>query len=147
MSGVSFEKYDAAWWRGQHLHSGTRYWLVPDRNVITRVLEIAGNEDGKPLTQQQRLAAAVMAFGALTHANYDPEIALLEAADHHGRGALFDEMDLWLSFQNVSAAVYVDMRDCWTRQPNNGAESLHFDSKRSLDTDTSKDCEGLVRNV
>ena len=81
MGGLSFNRYDPFWWWGQHFHGGTTYWIILDRNIVTRVFELA-EKNNEPLHPQQRLAAAIMAFGSLTHAYYDPFVALMEAAAH-----------------------------------------------------------------
>lgn len=80
--------------------------LLPDRNIVSR---LAKATIGGPVDDQQRVAAAVLAFAQCLDISIEPSIAFHELAPTHGNDAVHVELARFRAADSLHPSVWLDV--------------------------------------
>lgn len=83
-----------------------RIIMLPDRNIVTRLASAAA---GNTVDEQQRLAAAVLAFAQCLDIQIEPSIALHELAPSQGNEAAHGELAYFRLADNSHPQAWIDL--------------------------------------
>jgi hypothetical protein len=99
-------QYRALTYRRAFANQRTTFILLPDRNLVSRWIEIL---DGRLATSQHRLAAAVMAFAQCANALVEPNLALYEVAHTRGQAAAEQDHERFRIADNLPTRGWTDL--------------------------------------
>ena len=80
--------------------------IVLDRNVCARVVELA---EGRPATHDNRIAAAVMAFGQCANIKFEPALAVYEGIATKAKNGASQELALFRTADNMHPSNFADI--------------------------------------
>lgn len=80
--------------------------LLPDRNIVSR---LAKSTTGHKADDQQRLAAAILAFAQCLDIQIEPSIAYHELGPAQGNGATYEELARFRLADNSHPRVWIDL--------------------------------------
>jgi hypothetical protein len=83
--------------------------ILPDRNIVTRVIAIAEGRARYPLDKPSQMAANLMAFCHCMDLNFDPSIAFHESGISDGNATANRELAWFRAADNASALAWVDV--------------------------------------
>jgi hypothetical protein len=98
--------YSVALYYRQAEADGTRAWMLLDRNVFARIVELA---KGRPATPDHRVAAAVMAFGQCADMAFEPALAVYEGVATAAQNDAPGDLALFRAADNVHPSEFADI--------------------------------------
>jgi len=92
----------------EHLARGVKTVLLPDRNVASRIAQLAQGRAVRT-DEQLRTAAALLAFAQCTDIEFDPSVAFHELAYSQGNEAAWDELGWFRAADNVHPREMIEV--------------------------------------
>jgi hypothetical protein len=87
---------------------GSRFFAMLDHNMFSRIIGIAKNRGRKPLSSQQKVACALLAFLQLAEVAIEPNHATYEIMDSCDDDAI-DKLSLFRAFNNLDPQILIEL--------------------------------------
>lgn len=103
---AGFDPYDPATYIREHLNFQTTFQFRYDRNVLSRLAEVA---QGKPLTNEHRVACAVQVLAQITESLVEPNISLYELGSGCSNTVAQEQLALFRRIDNTHPQTWADL--------------------------------------